>query len=291
MSEKRMSHVTVLGLGAMGSRMAFNLLKAGFKVTVWNRSSGPVDALKKQGAEISKTPREAVCNSDIVIAMLRDDVASRNVWTDPVTGAIAGMKSDAIAVDCSTLTPSWTRELEHCCALRGFSFIEAPVAGSRPQAEAAQLIFFVGGKESTVALAEPVLKALGASIHHAGRVGNAALIKLMVNTMFGLQLAGLAELLGMAREAGLDLSKALEIFSATPVASPAAKVAGSAMLAGNFAPMFPLNLVEKDFAYVLQMASQVNSSVPLAKAVHQVLTGAIEKDLGELNITGLATIY
>jgi 3-hydroxyisobutyrate dehydrogenase len=291
MSNLNTTRIAFLGLGAMGSRMAINLLKAGFPVTVWNRSEDAMQLMKNQGALLASTPREAARNADFVFSMVRDDVASRSVWIDPDTGALQGMQSNAIAIESSTLTANWTRELNQLCESRGISFLEAPVAGSRPQADAAQLIYFVGGKAEILERAKPILSIMGAAIHHAGSVGDAAIIKLFVNALFGLQVAGLAELLGMVRNAGLDPIKALEIVSSTPVASPAAKVAGSAMLAGNFAPMFPINLVKKDFEYFLQAAEQVQSHTPVIEAVHEVLARAALEGIGESNITGLAKLY
>jgi 3-hydroxyisobutyrate dehydrogenase len=283
--------VTVLGLGAMGSRMALRLLDAGYQVTVWNRTEGSVQTLQTQGATMRATPREAVRNSDFVIAMVRDDIASRSVWTDPENGALMGMQSGAVAIDSSTLTPEWTVKLGKLCENRGVQFIEAPVAGSRPQAESAQLIYFLGGGNAAIKRAEPLFKTMGASIHHVGPIGDAAVVKLFTNAMFGLQVAGLAELLGMARKAGVEPEKVLEIFCSTPVASPAAKVAGSAMLAGNFTPMFPIDLVKKDFQYLLQTSLQVKSPIPLVEAVDKVLNEAVLEGLSQRNITGLASLY
>jgi 3-hydroxyisobutyrate dehydrogenase len=291
MSNLNTTRIAFLGLGAMGSRMAISLLNAGYQVTVWNRSADAMQLMKNQGALLAATPREAARNADFVFSMVRDDVASRSVWIDPHTGSLQGMQSNAIAIESSTLTPNWTRELNQLCESRGISFLEAPVAGSRPQADAAQLIYFVGGKADILERAKPILSTMGAAIHHAGSVGDAAIIKLFVNALFGLQVAGLAELLGMVRNAGLDPIKALEIVSSTPVASPAAKVAGSAMLSGNFAPMFPIELAKKDFEYFLQTAEQVQSRTPVIDAVHEVLARASKEGIGESNITGLAKLY
>jgi 3-hydroxyisobutyrate dehydrogenase len=291
MSNPNTTRITFLGLGAMGSRMATSLLKAGYQVTVWNRSADTMQLMENQGALLAATPREAARNANFVFSMVRDDVASRSVWINADTGALQGMQSNAIAIESSTLTPNWTRELNQLCETRGISFLEAPVAGSRPQADAAQLIYFVGGNAHSLERAKPILSTMGTAIHHAGSVGDAAIIKLFVNALFGLQVAGLAELLGMVRNAGLDPIKALEIVSSTPVASPAAKVAGSAMLLGNFAPMFPIDLVKKDFEYFLQTAERVQSSTPVIDAVHKVLANATQEGIGESNITGLAKLY
>jgi 3-hydroxyisobutyrate dehydrogenase len=291
MSKKNTTCVAVLGLGAMGSRMATNLLKAGYKVVVWNRTLGPERLLQSQGAAVAATPREAAQRADFVITMVRDDDASRTVWSDPNSGALAELRAGAIAIDSSTLSPAWTRELGEICKARDVAFLEAPVAGSRPQADTGQLIYFVGGQEATLQRAEPLLRAMGVTIHHVGTVGNAAVIKLMVNAMFGLQVAGLAEILGMARKMEMDSYQLLEILGTTPVASPAAKLAGGAMLARNFVPMFPIELVEKDFSYVLQTSRQVTSPLPLINAAHNVLVEAARQGLGTSNITSLASLY
>src|ERR1700761_3541667 len=143
-----MTKIAVLGLGAMGSRMAANLLKAGHQVTVWNRTPDVAAALVAAGAKQVLTPREAAMGADFVIAMVRDDEASRTIWLAPETGALAGLAKDAIAIESSTLSPSWVRELGGVVAKKGVAFLEAPVAGSRPQAEAGQLVYLVGGNES-----------------------------------------------------------------------------------------------------------------------------------------------
>lgn len=136
-----MSKVGFLGLGAMGSRMAANLLKAGHTVTVWNRSPEAAEALVASGARRASSPKEAAEGGDFVFAMVRDDKASQNVWLDATNGALAGMRSGAVAIESSTLTPEWIRELSQHFRAKGISLLDAPVSGSRPQAETAQLVY------------------------------------------------------------------------------------------------------------------------------------------------------
>jgi 3-hydroxyisobutyrate dehydrogenase len=286
-----MNRVSVLGMGAMGSRMAASLLKAGYQVTVWNRTAERVQPVQALGATLAATPREAARGADVVISMLRDDVASRSAWLDADHGALTAMAAGSIAIESSTLTPAWVRELAQAAQGRGVEFLDAPVAGSRPQAEAGQLIYLVGGAAATLQRAEPLLKSMGGAVHHAGEVGSGATVKLMVNALFGMQVAAMAELLGWAQRAGLDASKALEIMCSTPVTSPAAKMAGQGMLAGNFAPMFPLELVEKDFGYALDSASDSGSVLPLAQSTHAVMQNAMTHGLAEHNLTALAKLY
>jgi 3-hydroxyisobutyrate dehydrogenase len=284
-------NIAFLGLGAMGSRMAVNLIKAGHTLTVWNRDATKADLLLTLGAKLGSTPKAAAQSADIVMSMIRDNDASQTIWTDPETGAFAGMRKGALGIECSTLTMAHVLALGASAEGKGLRFIDAPLAGSRPQAEAAQLIFFAGGKAADVAEAEPVLKAMGAAVHHAGDAGSGATVKLMVNALFGIQLAAMAELIGLAKKSGIDAAKAVEIIGATPIVSPAAKLAAGAMLAGNFAPMFTIELVAKDFGYVVSAAKAVDSSTPISAATLAAFEAAIAQGHGGKNITGIAAIY
>jgi 3-hydroxyisobutyrate dehydrogenase len=284
-------HVGVLGLGAMGSRLCESLLKAGHTVTVYNRSAGAAQALSAQGAHVAATPREAAQDADYVLCMVRDDDASRAVWTDPKTGALWGMRADAVAIDSSTLTPHWVDELAALCHDKAIPFLHAPVVGSRPQAQAGQLIFLAGGGADWVARSDLLFKAMGAAVHHAGAAHSAAVLKLFINAMFGIQVSALAELLNLARQVGLDPHKAMEVFGNTGAASPAAKVAGTSMLKEEFAPMFPIELVEKDFSYLQATAEKAGCSTPVSLSALRVFRAARDAGWGEQNITAVMRAY
>jgi len=281
--------IAFLGLGAMGSRMAARLLAAGCPVTVWNRSPAATAPLAAAGAKLAQTPREAAEGAEIALAMLRDDGASRSVWTHPTDGALAGLAPGSLAIECSTLTVGWVRELAVHAANRRLRLLDAPLAGSRPQAEAGALIFLAGGDAADVATATPVLRLMGSAVHHAGPQGAGAAVKLAVNALLGVQVAAMAELLGLLRATGVDDARAVDIIGATPVCSPAAKAAAGAMLARSFAPLFPVALVEKDFGYLLTAAG--GAALPVATATRAVMAQAIAQGMGEDNITGIARLY
>lgn len=286
-----MAKIAILGMGAMGSRMAGNLRRAGHTVTVWNRDSSKVTPLVALGAVIAGTPKAAVSGAEIVIAMVRDDEASRQVWLDSESGALGGVDRQAIAIESSTLSLGWIKALSAAAAARGVSFLDAPVVGSRPQAEAAQLIFLAGGDPGVVARAEPVLKVMGIAVHHVGPNGAGAAMKLGINALFGIQVAALAELLALLRLRGVSPARAAEIISSTPVASPAAKGAAQSMLVGAFAPMFPIELVEKDFGYVAEMSNGLDAPTPIAAAARAVVNRAIDAGFRADNITGIVRLY
>lgn len=286
-----MAKIAVLGMGAMGSRMAAVLLNAGHQVTVWNRSLEKTLPLTEAGAVSASSPRDAVASVDFAICMVRDDQASQYVWLDPEVGALAGLPENAIAIESSTLSVAWVKQLAQQFYQRKVPFLDAPVAGTRPHAEAAKLIYLVGGEETIVEQARPILMTMGGVLHHVGETGSGAIVKLMVNTLFGVQVAVMGELLSIARNCGLGESKVTEVISSTPVCSPVAKAGAEAMAASKFAPMFPIELVEKDFSYALELAKTSASQATIIEATKGVFSQAIQKGYGEDNITGIMQMY
>ncbi len=287
-----MSRIAILGMGAMGSRVAQNLLNANHEVVVYNRTRDKAMPLINQGAIYAATPREAATQANIVISMVTDNNVSRTVWLDPETGAAMGLSKDTIAIESSTLTVAWTRELAAEIQRYGAVFLDAPIVGSRPQAEALKLIYLVGGQTETLTQVRDILLSAGGStIHHVGEIGQGMAMKLAVNALFGIQVAALAEILGMLTKNGMTSAKAMECLGELPVISPAAKNAGSLMLAHNHAPLFPIELVEKDFRYVVETAQAVDAATPVSIAIRDIYTQAIAKGYGSDNITSVAQLF
>jgi 3-hydroxyisobutyrate dehydrogenase len=285
-----MSKVAFLGLGAMGSRMAANLLKAGHAVTVWNLSPEPAHKLAALGATMKATPREAADGNELVMTMVTNDQASRQVWLDASTGALAGMKPGTIAVESSTLTPTWVRELSGAMSNAGVTLLDAIVSGSTPQAESAQLVFLVGGDEAALQRATPVLSALGSSIQHAGPTGCGALAKLATNAIMGVQLTALAELIGMLKRQGVNPEPVLNAVSATAMWNPHLTRDMESMLRPTDQVLFPVRLLEKDLSYTLSTGGG-ETSMPTVRAARDILQTAVQKNLGNLNMTTIVSLF
>ncbi len=284
--------VAILGVGAMGLRIAQNLLRAKYQVIVYNRTKSKVEPLLSQGAIYATTPKQAAAQADLVISMVTNDQVSRLIWLDPDIGAIAGLRRNAIAIESSTLTVNWTRELAAAIENCGAAFLDAPIVGSRPQAEAGKLIYLVGGKAETLAQVRPILLSGGASmIHHLGLVGQGMVMKLAVNALFGIQVAALAEMIGLLTKDGITPEKAMECLNELPVISLAAKNAGNLIVANHHAPLFPIDLVEKDIRYVIQTAQDFHALTPVSTAIHQIYQEAIAQGYGSDNITGIAQLF
>lgn len=282
--------IAVLGLGAMGSRMARRLIQAGHEVTVWNRSPAAARALLDAGARHALTPREAAHGAEVVIAMVRDDEASLSVWCDPEHGAFQSMAPGAIAIDSSTLSLPTVHRLAQASAAAGVQFLDAPVSGSRPAAEAGQLVYLVGGDAATFARAEPLLKVMGAAARHVGPVGHGALAKLVTNTLLGVHVAALAELIGMLREQGVAPEAVLQAVTSTPVWAPVDHYLSGSMLRSEFSPQFPIELMAKDFGYAVAAAGG-SANLPTAAAALEVFTKACAVGLGLENMTAVARLY
>lgn len=280
--------VAVLGLGAMGSRMASRLLEAGFAVRAYNRSEAPRAALASLGASVFETPRAAAEGAEVVLSMVRDDAASHEVWQHPETGALAGMTTGTIAIECSTLSPARATALGEAARPRNIEVLDAPVVGTRPQADAGALVFLVGGEADVLARANSVLEPMGSAVHHLGPLGRGTAMKLAVNALFGIQVTALAELLGALQRSGIEPGRAMEVLGGLAVCSPAAKGTGGLMVAEQFAPLFPVELIEKDFGYALELAG---AQAPVSAAARDVFTRAREAGLGGENLVAVAKLY
>ena len=269
--------------------MAVRLLHAGHQVSVYNRSAGPAHDLVAAGAMACKTPRAAAEGAEIVIAMVRGNEASRAIWCDEQDGALRGLGAGAIAIESSTLTPGWVKELAALVHKTGASFLDAPVVGSRPQADAGQLIYLIGGDAGTFDQTRNFLAALGGAAHHVGPVGAGTMLKLAVNALFGIQVAALAELLALLKSSDCDPAAMTEALASLPITSPAAKGALALIQAKLDAPLFPIDLAEKDLAYALDQSDA--AALPMTAAGHECFAKAKAKGLAALNITAIARLY
>lgn len=274
--------IAFLGMGAMGSRMAARLVAAGHGVTVWNRTPG---RFVPEGAAEAGSVAAAVAGAEVVLAMLWDDAAALAVWAE----AVGAMEPGALGIDCSTLSPGVTVSL-HATA-QGVRFVEAPVTGSRPQAEAGQLVFLAGGRAEDVAAAGPVLAAMGRAVHHVGGPGAGAAVKLVVNALLGAGVAVLAEGLGALDKAGVDLAAALAAVEDTAVGSPALAGAGASMLNRRFAPMAPVDLIVKDLRIAAAFGAAAGQAMPMAQATGDVFERVAAAGHGGEHLTAVVRLY
>ena len=281
--------VAVLGLGTMGHGMAANLLKAGFSVTVWNRTQAKAEPLAHLGATVARSPAHAAENATIVVAMLSDDAASRAAWLGQ-DGALAAMPPQSIAVECSTLSPDWIRELHAAVTERGLRMAEAPVTGSRTQAEAGQLNFLVGADEDTLATLSPVLQCMSKEILHLGPVGSGAQLKLINNFLCAVQVASFAEALTWMEQTGLRLDTALEFLKRGAPGSGILSAMSDRMTRRTYEVNFLLRLMAKDQRYARAAAAQLGVDVSMASPALELFRQAEEQGLGEKDMSAVVEV-
>ncbi|WP_306369378.1 NAD(P)-dependent oxidoreductase [Nocardiopsis sp. CC223A] len=283
--------VAVVGLGAMGARLARNLCSGGYPVVVANRSPEPVRRLVAEGASAAASPADAAARADVVLVAVSDDEASESVWLDPRTGVLAGAPRGTLAIEASTLSPGWIRRLATAADHAGLRFLEAPMLGSRPQAEARALVHLVGGPPEVLADARDVLGNSAARVHRVGGHGTAAALKLIVNASLAAQVAAMAELIGAAHHAGLDLSGSLGLLTELPVTSPAAARAIGAMVAGDFSPNFPVRLVAKDLGYLAALGEELGFETPMTRTALAGYERASAGGHADADLTAIAAMY
>ena len=281
--------ISFLGLGIMGTGMSRRLLSHGFSVKVWNRNPAKAQALAADGAVACATPREAVVGAQIVFAMLADDAASRGVWLGD-TGALAGLNPQTIVVECSTLSVGWVRELANLAREKRCTFVDAPVAGSKAQAAAGELNFFVGADGGVPDSLMPALQAMGKNITHLGPVGSGAMIKLINNFVCGVQLVAIAEGIALLEQTDLDKEKALAILTNGTPGSPMVKNVVPRMTSRDYTPNFLLKLMAKDMTYALAEGKSHAITMPVAAAALQAMKDAIPKH-GEQDIASVVEWY
>jgi 3-hydroxyisobutyrate dehydrogenase len=272
--------VAILGLGTMGAGMAANLLKAGFSLNVYNRTSAKAQALIGAGARFASTPAEAAKDASVIISMLADDAASREVWLGQ-DGALGAAKEGAILVESSTVSPAWIAEFAKMAEQHRVNLLDAPVTGSRMQAEAGQLSFLVGGRDTTLEAATPVLKAMSKEIVHLGPLGSGAKMKLINNFLCGVQAASLAEGLAWIERSGLDRDKALSILKAGAPGSPLLGAISARMVSRNYTVNFLLKLMTKDLLYAQNEAAQSNVDLKTAEVARSLFEAAIAQGFGD----------
>ena len=279
--------VAILGLGIMGSGMAGRLLSEGFPVSVFNRNPEKARPFAARGAFVTDSPREAAIRSEVILSMVSDDTASREVWLG-ASGALAGELRGALLIESSTLSVAWVKQLAAEAEKHGCDFLDAPVTGSKPHAESGQLLFLAGGSEQAFQRAKPVSSVLGREAIHQGPVGSGALMKLVNNFLAAVQTVSFAEALALIDAGGLNREKAISILSEGVPGSPMVKRAAARVLSGDFSPHFLLPLMAKDISYAIQEGAERQVDLATARVALRVFQAAMDAGYGGRDFTAVA---
>jgi 2-hydroxy-3-oxopropionate reductase len=277
-----------IGLGIMGKPMARNLMKAGYRLVVHNRSRGAVEELSKEGAETAFSSQEVSERSEVIITMLPDSPDVELVYAGE-QGVFAGAKPGALLIDMSSISPVVTRKLAAGADKRGFEMIDAPVSGGEAGAISATLSIMIGGKASAVERAMPIFEVLGKNIVHVGDAGAGQVTKAVNQMVVGTTIAIVSEALVLAAKAGVDPAKVRQALLGGFAQSKILEVHGQKMLERNFKPGFRIRLHEKDMKIALASGAEYGVPLMVTSEVAQMMTAMRSMGNGELDHSALVT--
>jgi 2-hydroxy-3-oxopropionate reductase len=272
--------VGFVGLGVMGRPMARNLLRAGHRVVVWNRSPEPAAALAAAGATVARTPAELAAAAPVVLTMLPDLPQVEEVLHGD-GGLLAGMGRGSVLVVMGTVSPVGVRELGARLEPVGVSVADAPVSGGDVGAEQATLSIMVGGRPEDVARVRPLLEAMGSTVDHLGPLGAGQLAKACNQIVVAATLTALSEALVLARKGGLDAGRVFAVLGGGLAGSRVLEVKGPKLLGGDFRPGGAAAFQHKDLGFALAAARAEGVALPLTALVDQLFGAAVWNGLGD----------
>lgn len=282
-----MQNIGFIGLGIMGTPMAKNLIKAGFKLTVWNRTAEKCAPLTEMGAVQAASPRQVVEMSDITIAMLADPAAAEAVCRGE-EGVVAGIKPGKGYVDMSTVAPETAQAVATAVRGAGGLFLEAPVSGSKKPAEDGTLVILTAGDRPLFDQAHPALEAMGKKIVYLGEVGQGARMKLVVNMVMGGMMTMLCEGLTLGARAGLETADILDVLDAGAMSNPMFRLKGPQIVQGTFPPAFPLKHMQKDLRLALNLGNQLGQALHTTASANELFKTALGMGLGDSDFAAVS---
>jgi 3-hydroxyisobutyrate dehydrogenase len=278
----------LIGLGIMGIPMARNLMKAGFEVTVYNRTTAKAERLAAEGAKTAKTPREVAGNNPVVITMVSDTPDVESVILGE-NGVIESIRPDAVVIDMSTISPRATRGIAQKLAEKKAHMLDAPVSGGEGGAIAGTLSIMVGGEAEIFARCLPILQAMGKNIIHVGDHGMGQTTKLMNQILVAGNLNAVCEALVFAQKQGLDLEKAIDAVKGGAAGSWQLTNLGPKIIKRDFQPGFMVDLLQKDLRLVMEGSELNKIPLPATTLIHQMFTSLEATGGGKYGTQALVT--
>jgi 3-hydroxyisobutyrate dehydrogenase/2-hydroxy-3-oxopropionate reductase len=273
-----------VGLGRMGRPMTEHLLKAGFEVTVHNRSRAVVDELAQQGARPADSPRAVVGAADVVFTALPTVDEVRRVYMDD-DGLAPNAQAGQILVDCSTVGPETSRACAEAAALRGASFLDAPMSGGPGGAAAGTLTFMIGGDQQAFERARPLFEAMGKNIHHVGGTAAGTVIKLVNQLLVAVHTAAASEAMVFAVKAGADPQAVVDIIGTSFGGSTMLNRNVPLMIQRKFDPATSVNLILKDLGLIHAVGESLGTRMLLTSLAEEVFKEARTAGLGERDMS------
>lgn len=278
--------VGFIGLGIMGQGMARNLLKAGFSVTVWNRTAGKMKSLLDGGAQAGQHPADVAAKSDIIVICVSDTPDVEEVILGK-QGVINGASAGSLVIDCSTISPIATRNMAAALAEKNVAMLDAPISGGSEGAANGTLSIMVGGQAKDFERALPVFKAMGKTITHVGQSGAGQTVKLVNQILVVGHALAMSEALLFAQAGGVDLQKALSAVEAGAAGSWMLSNRGPQIIRRDWRPGFTIDLQQKDVRLVLDAADKLGVPLPGTGLIFQLYRTLQAQGLGSQGNHGL----
>lgn len=284
-----MNKVGFIGLGIMGKAMVGNLIRAGFDVTVWNRSADKVDALVDLGAKAAATPRDVAAACPLTIAILADPAAAEAVCFGP-SGILEGIGDGRGYIDMSTVDAVTSKKIAGAITSRGGRFLEAPVSGTKKPAEDGALTILAAGDLSLYEEAMPVFEKMGKKILYLGAVGNGAAMKLVINMIMGGMMSIFSEGLALGNKAGLEVVDILEVIDASAMSNLLFRIKGGMIGKGDYTASFPLKHMQKDLRLAMLLGDLLSQPLFSAAAANESYKKAREHNFGDEDFSAVYKI-
>jgi 3-hydroxyisobutyrate dehydrogenase-like beta-hydroxyacid dehydrogenase len=276
-----MERIGLIGTGLMGRPMGLVLLKAGYALSVWNRTRGKADELVKAGAVWAGSPAEVGAASDVVISMVTDSAAVEEVICGP-KGLLESARPGLCLVDMSSIAPEASRAVAGKAKSKVVPMLDAPVTGNPKVAAAGKLGIMVGGPEETFERCKPIFESMAAKIVYVGpQNGSGTTLKLINNLILGVAIQASAEALVLAEKVGIDPRRVMEITSVGGARTGAMETRGPWMIEHNFDPHFSVNNMYKDLSNVMKLADGCGAVLPTASLSLEILRAARAQGNGE----------
>jgi 3-hydroxyisobutyrate dehydrogenase-like beta-hydroxyacid dehydrogenase len=263
------SKLGFIGIGYMGRPIAQRLLKAGFRLTAYDRHRTKAEELIRCGGTVAENVAELSANCDVVLSCLASDEAVLNIYKG-ADGAFANAHRGSLVIDLSTVNPQTSQELSRLGSARGVGVLDVTISGSTPAAEQGALTLFGGGDQGCFAAAESIFRVIARKYFYLGPSGSGATMKLVVNSLLGIGMQAIAEAVALGEKAGLDRNRLLNVLSETAVVAPAHVGKLERAMKGDYSPQFPLRLMNKDFGLILNLAAAVGAQMPATHAAFEV---------------------
>lgn len=270
-----------IGLGIMGSRMAANLQKKGHELVVYNRTRQKADPLVTNGAIWASTPADVAKQVTIIFTMLAKPDAVAETALLGKNGFLNHLASNSLWIDCSTVSPSFSRLMADEAKQRRIRFIDAPVGGSKGPAEQGQLLFFVGGDKADVEEAKPLLEAMGKTVYHVGGHGMGTSLKMVNNLILAQAMVAFSEALVLGESLGISKQALFNTLLGSPVVAPFLAFKRQKIEEGKFDAEFPLQWMHKDMQLAAETAYEIGVAMPAANVTKEIYALAMRNGLGE----------